>query len=1095
MNEFYNWRKRWSLLVILGIISLSLRAQTGAGVQVKGSVMSERGEFLQGVTVIVSDTGGKTVKSTFTKEKGIFLISSLTPGARYDFSFSYIGFEKAQVKNYLANEDEHNALLVRMKTQTSELNDVVVVGYGTQKKINVTGAVDQISGKEIEKRPVANVFQGLEGLSPGLNITYSGGAPGTVPTFNIRGETSVNGGSPLVVIDGIVSTTDDMLRLNPSDIAGFSVLRDAASAAIYGARAAFGVVLITTKDGSKGKQTISYNTYVSSSKPTVLPDPVTDPYIYTRVLQTSTDNTPWQYIKFSDYQYQWAKDRSDNPKTESIRLDPNNTSQWDYMGNHNWYDYFFNKSSLSTNHSLSISGSGETARQLPFSYYLSANYTKENGLDKLAKDDWSRYAMKARFNFSPLKWLKLDNNLNLYQTITANPTNNITDIYYLRPIDEAVNPDGTWANTSAGQLAAKLVDGGRNEKNMFGFQDIVSATASLLKGDLQITGDASVKKELWKYDYDNRPYSIGYGPNDIRQLGTPGSVTEKNGTLLDNVFDVFANYNKTLGRHAIRLLAGFNQESYQYTSVNSERDALITSSLPYLGLTTGANFVTAEDSAYATRSVFGRIGYTYHDRYILELNGRYDGSSRFPSNRRWGFFPSISGAWVVSKEEFFRNTLDYIPTLKFRASYGSLGNQNVGNFAYIQTLATSLSPYLIGGAQQTIIGNGGTGSGQIVAPLLNVDPNNYTWEKVTTRNFGTDIGLLRDKIQVSFDYFERDTKGMLVASQPLPAVLGAAAPNQNSADLASKGWELALNYKNVFYIAGSPLNFHARATLSDAKAYITKYNNPQELFSDYRQGQQLGELWGLTNQGLFHDAGEIAKLDETAIIPWGALSIVPGWPKYKDLDGNQKIETGLSAKDPKDLKVIGNTTARYRYSFNIDADYKGFDISVFLQGVAKMDYYPHHYLFWGPFQQPYAGLYKWNLDYYRGNAETPAQQAGDSKAYIKAGLANANLNSKYPVLQSWLADNNYGAGLDIPQTGYLLNAAYLRIKNVTVGYTLPAALTSKYKISRLRIYLSGENIFEFSQVKKYVDPEAVNATDAWAYPFQRKYAAGVNLDF
>jgi len=1048
-------------------------------IRVKGRVTNEKGEPLPGVSVNISNTH----TGVTTNADGVY---ELDVPADARLEFSYVGYVSTTVA--VGSKDKIDVV---MKSDVGSMNEVVVVGYGTQKKIDVTGAIDQLSGKEIENRPIANVFQGLQGLSPGLNITYQGGKPGAVPSFNIRGVTSINGADPLIVIDGIVSNSDDLMRLNPSDIASISVLRDAASAAIYGARAAFGVILITTKEGAKGKQVLSYNAYVSSARPTVLPDPVTDPYIYSKVLQTSTDNTPWQYIKFSDYQYQWAKQRSDNPSVESVRLDPTDPTQWTYMGNNNWYNYFFNKNSISFNHSVSLSGTATTAKKLPIGYYLSANYTRENGINKLAKDDWDRYALKARVNISPLPWLKLDNNLNIYQTLTSNPSNALTDIYYLRPIDVAKNPDGTWANTGAGQLAAQLVNGGRNDQNMFGFQNIARAVATFFNGDLQITGDASIKREQWKSQYDYRPYSIGYGPKDIRQLGGAGSVNASNGTVSDDVYDLYLNYQKKFGYHGVNLLAGFNQESYTYPFVTSERDGLITSSLPYLGLTTGTNFVNYNYDAYATRSFFGRVGYNFREKYILEGNARYDGSSRFPSNNRWGLFPSISGAWVASRESFFQPLSGYISTLKFRASYGSLGNQNVSYFRYIQTLGTQLSPYLINGSQITVIGNGDN----TVAPKLKVDPTNYTWETVTSRNFGTDMGFLRDKIVLSFDYYVRNTTGMLVKLQPLPAVLGTPPPPQNAADLSSRGWELGVTYRDMYMVNSKPLTFTARFTLSDSRARITKYNNPQQLFSDYRQGQELGEIWGLTNDGMFQNAGEIAKLDESAIVPWGALSIVQGWPKYKDLNGDGKIEAGLSAKDPKDLRIIGNTSARYYFGLTLTGSWNGIDISTFLQGIAKRDYYPHHYLYWGPFQQPYAGLYKWNLNFYRGTAESAAQQAQDSKAYINAGLANANTNSQYPVLQAWLADANYGSGLDIPQTKYLLNAAYIRVKNLSLGYTLPATLTRRFGVSRLRFYVTGENIFEFSQVKKYVDPEAVNATDSWAYPFQRKYAAGLNLDF
>jgi hypothetical protein len=299
----------------------------------------------------------------------------------------------------------------------------------------------------------------------------------------------------------------------------------------------------------------------------------------------------------------------------------------------------------------------------------------------------------------------------------------------------------------------------------------------------------------------------------------------------------------------------------------------------------------------------------------------------------------------------------------------------------------------------------------------------------------------------------------------------------------------------VFNVGQKPLNFNTKFILSDSKTKVTRYNNAQETFSGkYYPGQQWGDIWGLTNDGYFKSTEEINKLDESSIVPWGALSIVEGWPKYKDLDGNGKIELGASAKDPKDLKVIGNSLPRYRVGFNFDMSWNNLDLTVFLQGVLKQDYYPHHYLFWGPYQQPYANVYPWNLDFYRATGETDAQRAMDSKSYIAAGLADANTNSYFPVLQSWLADNNYGAGLDIPQTKYMLNASYIRVKNVTVGYTLPSTLVKKTGFKRLRVFFSGENLYEISSIKKYLDPESISDGYGWEYPYQRKYSFGINAD-
>ncbi|PWK78797.1 TonB-linked SusC/RagA family outer membrane protein [Mucilaginibacter oryzae] len=1054
------------------------------------------GGFAQGITVsgVVSDAKTKetlpgvniNVKGTnvriATNVNGAYTLSDLKPDAVLVFSF--MGYKPVETPL-----NGRTKIDVSLSDDFANLNEVVVVGFGTKKKINIAGAIDQISGKQLESRPLANVIQGLQGLSPGLNITYPGGAPGTVPTINIRGYTSINGGSPLIVIDGIPATSnDDLLRLTPSDITSFTVLRDAASAAIYGARAAFGVILVTTKQGVAGHNTISYNTYTSWSKPTLLPKPVTDPYIFSRVLETSTDNTPWDYVNYSDEYYRWAKERSDNPSIADTRINPTDpTKKWEYMGSNDWYKYFFNDASWSKSHTLTFSG-GATVNNKPLTYYLSADYTKDNGLNKLTDDYWSRYGLRSKVGFSPTSWLKIDNNLNIYQTKRALPNSNITDLYYLKPTDVATNPDGSWANTSAGRLAAKLTDGGNSLQNMFGFQNITSATALFLNGDLQFNADASFKRELWKSHADTKIYKIGYGPNDIREEGGPGSVNENNGYLFNNAFNIYTTYKKTLGDHFFSAMVGFNSEDYSYSTIYAGKSGLISSSLPYISLNNGVATASGGYSAYATNSVFSRLNYTFKNRYILEATGRYDGSSRFPITKRWGFFPSASAAWIASNEDFFKPLAPAVSTFKLRASYGDLGNQNVGDFGYIQSLATDNSGYLIGGNGQNQIITG--------APKLYVDPKTYTWERVSTRNFGTDIGLLNDKLSFTFDYYIRDTKGMLTQGQELPGVLGTDIPKQNAADLRTKGWELSVSYRDRFELDSKPFSFDVKIFLSDSRAKITKFKNDQYLFSNYRVGQDLGEIWGLENDGLFRSKDEIAKLDESAIVPWGALSIVEGWPKYKDLDGNGKIEKGLSSKNPKDLKIIGNSADHYTIGANINMDWRGIDLAVFLQGVLKRDFYPHHYLFWGPYQQPYANVYPWNLNYYRGTADSPEQRAKHSASYIAAGLADANTNSEYPVLQSWLADANYGSGLDIPQTKYLLNGAYLRIKNVSVGYTIPAKWTKKIGISRLRFYATGENLYEFSAIKKYIDPEAVNqGPSAWAYPYQRRYALGLNLDF
>ncbi|WP_196936550.1 SusC/RagA family TonB-linked outer membrane protein [Sphingobacterium hungaricum] len=1066
--------RNFLLLFLVWIIPFSLFAQD---YPIKGKVVDIDGNPISGVSVTVKETN----KMTSTDNQGNFQIDGI---ANSTVVFTYLGYKTQEV---IANSGQ--VMNILMENDASNLDEIVVVGFGTRKKINLTGAVDQISGKQLESRPVTNIMQGLQGASPGLNITYGNGSPGGIPNINIRGTTSINGGSPLIVIDGIpVSDTYDMIRLSPNDIATYTVLRDAASAAIYGARATYGVILITTKSGQQGKQVMSYNVTTAWGKPTEMPDAITDPYIFSRLLELSTDNTPWDYVNYSEAHYQWAKERSDDPSLPDVRINPDDPTQWAYMGGNNWNDYFLNNSSFSNVHSLTFSGGGQINNR-PLSYYLSADYTKENGLNKLAPDYWQRKGIRGRFSFSPLSWLKIDNNMNIYQTNRERPNASLTDIYYLQPTDVVKNPDGSWGNNAAGRLAARLVDGGKMNEDMFGFQNIFNAVGTFLNGDLVVTADVSFKREYWRYPQHSNKYKIGYGPDDIREEGGNGYVQDRRGEIFNDVFNLYANYNKNIGKHSFGATLGVNQEEYTYSTTTAYRDKLISSTLPYLGLTYGDPRIDAGYSSYATQSAFGRISYTFDDKYLFETTGRYDGSSRFPENNRWGFFPSVSGAWIASNESFFEDIKPTFSNLKFRLSYGSLGNQNVGDFSYIQTMSTGLSPYLINGSQPQVIGG---------APPLTIDPNTYTWENVSTLNFGTDLGFFNDKLFASFDYYIRATQGMLTRGQELPGVLGTNVPRQNAADLQTKGWELTLSYKDQFNISDKPFRFDAKLVLSDSRAKITKFQNDQRLLSDYFEGYEFGTIYGLEGDGLFQNQQEIDALDQTAIIPWGALSIVNGWPKFKDLDGDGKIERGLTENAMKDLKVIGNSGDRFRIGFNLNMDWNGFDASVFLQGVLKRDFYPQHYLFWGPYQQPYANIYPWHLDFYRETADSPEQRAKHSQAYLAAGLADANVDAAYPVLQSWLADANDGKGLAIPNTQYLLNGAYVRIKNISLGYSLPTDVLENWNLGRLRFFITGENIFEFSQVKRFVDPEAINnGTDgsAWAYPFQRKIAIGLNLDF
>ncbi len=989
---------------------------------------------------------------------------------------------------------------IAMRVNSTSLEEVVVVGFGEQKRANLSGAVDVIGNKILESRPIQSVAQGLQGTVPNLNIDFLSGEPGGTPNINIRGINSINGGQPLILVDNVPLDAADLNFIAPADIKSISVLKDASSAAIYGARAAYGVILITTKSGVRDGVSIDYSNNFSWSTPTILPNKVTDPYIYMRTLETSTDNTPWDYVDYSAEEYAWARERSDNPaSSEPVRLNPNDNTQWQYMGDRDWTKYYLDNPTISQRHNVALSGrSGNTT------YYLSGSYDSQNGSLKLAEDKFERHSFRGKINFKPYKWLSIGNNTSVSLTDRSKPYHlSIQNLYNLFPTSWDKNPDGTWANTDVGRVGAQLTNGGQNQEKINMFQSTFSGELSFFERMLRINTDFTVRRDNTDSSSYQTKYSLGYGPNDVREEGTNAAYRTA-GFLSYYVLNTYATFEKTVAdRHYFNAILGYNQEYNNFETFHVERTGVISSSLPTVELATGVANASERIRTWALRGAFYRMNYIYNDRYIVEFNGRYDGSSKFPKDKRFGFFPSFSAAWKIDEENFWRPVSALVNTFKIRASYGSLGNQSdVAEYGYIEKMSADNSDYLIDGVLPVEIG--------APSPVS----SNYTWEKVYTQNLGVDLGFFQQRISASLDIYRRDTKDMLTQGKELPGVFGSSEPSENAADLKTQGWEFSLGYDEEFSVRGRPLHFNARLIFSDSRTSITRFDNPNESLTQYYKGKELGEIWGLKSNGLFKSQDEIDALDETSIVPWGALNIVPGWPRYHDLDGNQIIEKGATVSDPKDLSVIGNITPRLRFGVNLGAEWNGFDFRLFLQGVGKMDYYPLNYLYWGFYQQPYAGGYEHLMDFYRGEADSDIERAQHSQSYIDAGLADANTDAKYPVLQAWLADRNLGEridqaqGLAIPQTAYLLNGAYLRLKNLTIGYSLPHSLLERMHVNRLRLYASGENLMEWSEVKKYFDPEAitdnVDKTDpsketstgwGYAYPFQRKYSFGVELQF
>lgn len=1074
IKKLFDPRKINRILMLFFVFSIPglISAQE---LTISGKVTSaDDNSVLPGVSIIIKGT----TQGAVTNSDGEYTIKVDRQGT---LIFSFIGMIKKEIP-----VNGQTVIHVSLEQEFTGLDEVVVVGYGVQKKVNLSGAVDAIDSKKLESRPIINISQGLQGVSPNLNIDFVSGEPGQAAQINIRGVTSINGGEPLILIDGVPSSSSELNRLSPEDVADISVLKDASSAAIYGARAAFGVVLITTKTGKKEGIFLSYNNNFSWSKPTILPEKTNDPYIYLRLQDLSTDNTPWNSFNPTDETYAWAKERSDNPNgTDGVRINPRDGKSWEYMGNQDWTPYFLSDYTFSQKHHIQLDGKTEKAR-----FYLSTSYDNENGALKIAEDLFKRYSIRSKVDYDVFDWLTVGNNTLFTMTERNEPSYlSIWDLYNFEPTSWDKNPDGTWANSGVGQEAAQLMDGGKVDNRYNSTQSTFTAEARFFDDALKVNGDFTIRKGNSNYGWYYSKYKIGYGPEDVREVGTNSAYRSATFDSY-NVFNIYSTYTKTFDIHTITALVGFNQEYSRSEWFEAQRDNVISGSLPTIALATGEDYVDEFITDWAIRGTFFRLNYMLKDKYIVEFNGRYDGSSRFPEESRFGFFPSASAAWRVDRENFMSSTSDIISNFKLRASFGSLGNQNVADYGYIPTMSPSQANYIVGGQLP-----------QKVSPPQLVS-DNYTWETVQTTNFGADLGFLKEKISASFDIYRRNTTGMLTLGKDLPDVLGAPEPKENAADLQTNGWELSLGYRDNFTLAGKSMNFNTRFILSDSRAWVTDFDNPNKNLNQYYIGREFGEIWGLESDGFFETIEETQALDETQLIPWGALSIVPGWPKYIDQDGNGIIEKGYTVDDPKDAVIIGNSSPRFRYGFNLGLDWNGFDVNVFLQGVGKKDYYPLHYLYWGFYQQPYAGGNMHLMDFYRPENDSDVDMAKHSQSYINAGLAKQNLTAKYPILQAWLADRNLGEGLNdskglaTPQTDYLLSAAYVRIKNVTVGYTLPKSFTQRMKIEKFRVYFSGENLAEWSEVSDYFDPESVTDNGwGYAYPFQRRFSFGVNIDF
>jgi len=1016
-------------------------------VNITGTITDESGQPVPGATIKVKNSQITAIADN----KGSYKISVADQNAI--LIVSSVGYSTREIK-----VGDLKVIDISLKAEETGLNDLVVVGYGTQKKVNLTGAVDQITAAQLQNRPVNNLNEGLQGLIPNLNVTIPDGKPDGAASLNVRGTTSINGGSPLILVDNIPFTDTELARLNPSDIESVTVLKDAASAAIYGARASFGVILVTTKS-AKGKD-LTVNLSVNTALRTLGkgPEVVTDPY--TAMDLKNLAGIPL-YNLYPEAVRDYARKRSADPSLPEVFLNPGAQS-WSYYGSTDWMGLSFFDVAPTNRVNASIGRSGDK-----LSYLFSGEYYNQDGMLKYGKDIFNRYNLRGKVNTKLTNWLDFGNNTLLTMSDYDQPVYMVSNgdffwnINRQSPLDVPKNPDGSWTNAGA-QTLGRMQEGGRSVKKITDILTTFNLNASLIKNIWSLKSDVTFRRSSAKTTSFDLPIPYRTGPDtEVKSIATTSYATARTDNNRYDVFNIYTDAHKQLGNHYLQALVGYNQEYRNDSWVSATKNDLITGILPSVQLATGTMLTTESISDWAVQGVFYRLNYNYKSKYLLEFNGRADGTSRFPKNDRWGFFPSASAGWLLSEESFFKPLKSIVDLFKIRASYGALGNQSsVGAYAYIPTMASGQTAYLLGTIKPTFVNAPGAVS------------DSFSWEKVSTVNAGLDLALFKNRLQLTGDWYTRYTKDMLVPGRVLPGVFGTASPTFNAADLKTRGWELRLAWRDQAALAGSAFRYNVAFVLSDNKTIITRYNNPTGLLANYYEGQELGEIWGLQTEGFFRDAADLAShADQT---PVGATNqnfkYQVGDIKFADLNGDGKVDFGKNTlTDHGDLQRVGNSRARLPYSIDLSAGWKGFDLRVYLQGVAKRDWYPNaaNIYFWGVYAQPWTNVTVGNLDHW-----TPENQ-----------------NAYFPAVRAYMAERA-NQGLAIPNERYMQDASYLRVKNITLGYTLPKTITKKLKLSNVNFYLSGENLFEISHIKGGIDPEGLAGN---IYPFQRTYSFGLNV--
>lgn len=1072
------------LLFFLGI------GMTFAQTQIKGVVVDTSGDPIIGASIQIKGTGQGTV----TDIDGQFTLSAPSNAV---LVISYVGMKTQEVA-------AQTNIRVVLEDDTEQLQEVVVVGYGTQRKENLTGAVSSVDvRKTLEAKPYSDISVALQGSVPGLSIINSSGALGAQPSISIRGLGTLSNNAtsnPLIVVDGV--PLSDLSLLNTQDIENISVLKDAASTSIYGTRAAFGVILITTKSAkTQDRVSINYTNNFSWDTPSILPD-YPDVPTQLKALIAANNRAGLENELFGmnldqmlPYAEKWRDEH--NGKKSGYRemvlgnggnvvgdfmLDNNGVgmyyADWDVVG------IMFRKWKPAQSHNISVQGtSGKT------SYYLSLGYNHNEGVMTFYPEKMDKWTTMLNITSDVKDWLQIGARFNYSNKDFIGPNARRTTYQYMWRWGSFFGPYGTYQGEDfRNDIAYRKQAGDWTDNNSFvrmsGF-----AKATLAKG-LTLNADYTQNVNNYTYKYANVPLSgwnsWGGAITEVVPFSTSSSLFQSSSRDNSFALNVFGNYEfKLADKHNFNLMLGGNAESGEFNRHSSARADLLDMNLPEFNLATGAQTVTGGHTQWATAGYFGRVNYDYEGIWLLELNGRYDGSSRFPASDRWAFFKSASAGYRISEQDFFNPIKDVVSNAKLRASFGEIGNEAVGSNMYLETMAsrTAASTYWLAD----------DGTKVVAYDLPRLVSSTLKWERIQTIDFGLDIGFLNNNLNFTFDWYQRNTKDMLAPGKTMPQVLGATAPYVNAGELRTRGWELSVDWRHKI----NDVMFYANANIGDFVTDIMKWDNDTKLLNSNYSGKRYGDIWGFETDRYFTaddfnaDGSYKAGVASQIGLQQGTFVFGPGDIKFKDLDGSGVIDGGKgTADDHGDLKVIGNFTPRYQYSFRLGAEWKGFDLDLFFQGVGKRSMWTQS-AFVMPMMRGADAIYANQTDYWtednpNPNAEFPRIFPGNA--------ARGTIS----VLE--LGNHNF-----YPQSKYIVNMAYLRFKNLTVGYTLPQDLASKIYMSRARVYFSANNIMELiNKSNAPVDPE-INAVESgvslgnatWGRidPMYRTVSFGVQLTF